>query len=99
MTTQTLTANRLGDGIVVYLADDGQWTEHMPHASIARSAEAGAKLLEIGARAAANQMVIDPYLIDVTEEDGRVQPVRLREAIRAEGPTVETRQTQAASAR
>jgi hypothetical protein len=32
--------------------------------------------------------VVDPYLIEVTREGAVPRPVRLREAIRARGPTV-----------
>jgi len=90
MTTKILTANRLCDGIVVYLTVGNRWTETLSEASLARADDASARLLEIGARAVADQQVVEPYLIDVTTENGSAQPVRFREAIRAGGPTVET---------
>ena len=33
-------------------------------------------------------VVIDPYLIDVTDEGGTYKPTSIRESIRAFGPTV-----------
>ncbi len=90
MTTQVLTANRLSDGIVVYLTRGDGWTETLSQASLARADEEGARLLEIGAHQVADRQVVEPYLIDVTDEDGQVRPLRFREAIRAGGPTVET---------
>ncbi|TIT17423.1 MAG: DUF2849 domain-containing protein, partial [Mesorhizobium sp.] len=42
----------------------------------------------IGATAYANNEVVDVNLIDVTVVDGLVEPVRLREKIRAAGPTI-----------
>ena len=90
MTAKILTANRLRDGIVVYLRDDGEWSEAISKAAVARAPEDDARLLETGAQAVADQQVVEPYLIDVTAESGPLRPVRFREAIRAAGPTVET---------
>ncbi|RWC89145.1 MAG: DUF2849 domain-containing protein, partial [Mesorhizobium sp.] len=46
------------------------------------------RLEAIGAAAYANNEVVDVNLIDVTVVDGLVEPVRLREKIRAAGPTI-----------
>ncbi|RWH08821.1 MAG: DUF2849 domain-containing protein, partial [Mesorhizobium sp.] len=40
--------------------------------------------------AAASNEVVDVNLIDVTVINGAVEPVRLREKIRAAGPTIRT---------
>jgi hypothetical protein len=79
-------ANRLVDGVVVFLDDSGQWTTRLEHAAIARDQRAADILLE---RARAEAFgVIDPFLVAVTEEDdGRIEPVSLREKIRASGLT------------
>lgn len=79
-------ANRLVDGIVVFLDDAGQWTDRLERAAVARDKRAGEILLE-RARAEARS-VVDPFLVAVTEDDeGRLEPVSLREKIRASGLT------------
>ena len=86
---KVLTANRLCDGIAVWYADGG-WAETVGHADLAHDKAAEDRLEAIGATAAANNEVVDVNLIDVTMVDGLVEPVRLREKIRAAGPTVRT---------
>jgi hypothetical protein len=86
---KVLTANRLSDGIAVWYADGG-WAETVAHADIAHDKTAEDRLEAIGAAAGANNQVVDVNLIDVTVVDGLVEPVRLREKIRAAGPTIRT---------
>ncbi len=86
---QVVTANRLRDGVVVYLAANGQWTTDIGAAALARDAQAASLLLSIGAVAAAESRVIEPYLAAVVEEGGSVVPVTLRERIRATGLTMD----------
>lgn len=79
-------ANRLADGVVVFLDDKGHWTRHLESAALARDSQAGEILL---ARAKAESFpVVDPFLVAVTE-DGRgvLEPVSLREKIRVSGLT------------
>ena len=90
MTAKVLTANRLSDGIVVYRTADGTWAEAISDASVARAADDETKLLAFGARSVAARQVVDPYLIEVSDDEFAVRPLRFREAIRATGPTVET---------
>ncbi|WP_296745230.1 DUF2849 domain-containing protein [Mesorhizobium sp.] len=84
---KVLTANRLSDGIAVWYADGG-WAGTVGHADIAHDKAAEDRLEAIGAAAAANNEVLDVNVIDVTIVDGLVEPVRLREKIRAAGPTI-----------
>ncbi|RWF99102.1 DUF2849 domain-containing protein [Mesorhizobium sp.] len=86
---KVLTANRLSDGIAVWYADGG-WAEAVTRADIAHDKAAEDRLQAIGAAAAANNEVVDVNLIDVTVINGAVEPVRLREKIRAAGPTIRT---------
>ena len=83
---QVASANRLADGMVVFLDAAGQWTERLDRADIARSKPAAEGLL---ARAQAESFtVVDPFLIAVIEdEEGRIEPLSLREKIRASGLT------------
>ncbi len=84
---KVLTANRLTDGIAVWLGANGQWLDHIDDALIARHAEAVAALEAAGQAAFHDNRVLDVAVIDVEEVDGEIYPVRLRERIRAAGPT------------
>lgn len=83
-----VTANRLCDGVVVYLREDGTWTEWIAEGCIAGDEEASQVLLETGEGAAEGNVADAPYLIDVRVDGGQVVPLRYRERIRAEGPSI-----------
>ena len=85
---QVLTASRLTDGIAVFCGSDGTWTPDILGAAGAQDDTARRALEVRAAQAVDDQHVVDPYFIDVTESAGTFQPVRLRERIRASGPTV-----------
>ena len=81
-----ITANRLGDGRVVFLGPDG-WA---PAIEVALALEDEAAVEAALARAtadAADNLVVDPYAIAVGRQAGRLRPERLRERIRLHGPT------------
>lgn len=84
---QVLTANRLRDGAVVYLGDDGQWDTRFDHLRVAADKVEAAALETIGAQAVTDRIVVGPYLIEVGSVGGRVVPLRYRERIRAIGPS------------
>jgi hypothetical protein len=87
--SQVITANRLTDGIVVYVGHDGAWTGQLSEAKLFGSkAEAESGMLAAGDDAKRN-LVVEPCLIDVTDEASGRQPLTLRESIRARGPTVD----------
>jgi len=88
MNARILTANRLGDGAVVYRDAAGNWVEDIADAEIARDEYAEKVLTEAGARALAARLVVGPYLMEITEDAGTPRPVSQRERIRAAGPTV-----------
>jgi hypothetical protein len=83
---QVASANRLSDGVVVWLDDAGEWSIRLDRAAIARDGRSGEILLQ---RAQAEAFaVIDPFLVAVTEDDdGTIEPLSLREKIRASGLT------------
>jgi hypothetical protein len=83
-----LTANRLHDGIVVYLAADGRWVESIEGAVVVRSAEDARTLQAQGAGDVARNLVVEPYLAAVAETGGRLAPARMRERVRMDGPSV-----------
>ncbi|MCG6858126.1 MAG: DUF2849 domain-containing protein [Salaquimonas sp.] len=82
-----ITANRLSDGAVVYLAAEG-WLTEITHAAVLNAHDAIEAGLAAAARAVANREIVDTAAIDVTVEDKGPVPVRLRERIRAFGPTI-----------
>ncbi len=89
MAPQVATANRLTDGIVVFLGYDGEWTRHIDEARIAERDDDIADLLQ---EAEAEASVVGVYLIDVDvrshEGLGRtVRPESYKERIRAYGPS------------
>ena len=84
---KVLTANRLIDGIAVWYAPDRRWSETLSGAEVARDKAHEEKLDAIGKAAFAANQVLDVDLIDVDMIDGEIVPLRLRERIRAAGPT------------
>ncbi|KZM47930.1 DUF2849 domain-containing protein [Labrenzia sp. OB1] len=84
---KVITANRLLNGDVVWLAGTGDWVERITLAKVFEGKEAVAEALAQGVAAEDRQEVVSVYAMDVTVEDGVIVPVRLREKIRATGPT------------
>ncbi len=87
MADKIVTANRLDDGLVVYLNGAG-WSERIEDASIAGDDAAADGLLAEAEGQGQEIRVIEPYLIEVALEGAAPRPVSYREAIRAQGPTV-----------
>ncbi|MDX2288503.1 MAG: DUF2849 domain-containing protein [Hyphomicrobiaceae bacterium] len=78
-----LTANRLADGVVVYLADADRWSEDISAALLAFGAEETAELERAGVAAVASRLVVAPYAIEVDCDGEYVRPLSVRERIRA----------------
>jgi sulfite reductase (NADPH) hemoprotein beta-component len=90
MTLRMVTANRLHDGAVVYLAADDDWTRNV-ESGLAANTEDADKLMTTAEEAVHNQLIVAPYLIDVevdVQSSRPVRPIRFREQIRAKGPTI-----------
>ena len=87
---QMIIANRLRDGVVVFLASNEGWDTAIGAGALLDNDADAAKLLAVAKRHEAECQVIDPQLIDVEVEDGKPRPTAIREAIRAFGPTVRT---------
>jgi hypothetical protein len=80
------TANRLRDGVVIYLNAQGLWVTEVTEARVATTPEQEAELkaaLDAGVK---NSLLIDTQIIDLSADASK--PARLREQIRAVGPTV-----------
>jgi hypothetical protein len=84
---RALTGNRLADGEVVFW-NGGAWVEDFADAEIFAEDEAAAAA-EAHAKTQTT-IVVDPYLMDLTETDGVWVPVAYRDRLRALGPTNHT---------
>lgn len=82
-----LTANLLSTGEAVWLSSNGRWATTISSSEIARGAEAEAKLESRGRASLARHEVVDVNLVEIALQDGNPAPLRLRERIRAAGPT------------
>ena len=90
MATQMVTANRLTDGMVVYLTKSGDWATQFAAGAVLADQPAADAALEDAAKAAKQQLIVGQYLIDVLVEGDAVKPTSTRERIRADrGPTIE----------
>ncbi len=85
---QVITANRLKDGTVVFLGPDVGWVEQIAEARVFDAADSIAPALAATKKDEQDNLVIDVYAIDVDSKNGILRPTKLREAIRATGPTV-----------
>jgi hypothetical protein len=88
MTLKVVTANRLGDGAVVYLAAAGAWSAWLEDAAAAETPDGEAALLSHAEQAVETRLVVGPYAMAVTRDRGRLRPTSQREVIRARGPSV-----------
>ena len=80
-----VTANKLQDGVVVYLGDDDQWTPHVLSAARFEDSDADNVLAAACSRV---EEITDAYLVSVDLEGAIIGRERLRETIRKAGPTV-----------
>jgi nucleotide-binding universal stress UspA family protein len=85
---QILTANRLRDGIAVFLTRSGEWSEAIDDAVLALEPEAAAALEQRAKLAEAACIVTGSYLVDAERRGGHVRASHIRERMRALGPTV-----------
>lgn len=88
MTLHIITGNRLTDGVVVFLAKDGGWTEMLAGSRVIENDEELAQMKTLADAAAKAAIVVEPYPIGVTRDGGDIRPVRYRERIRAYGPSI-----------
>ena len=83
-----VTANRVGDGAVIYRTGDGGWTTQFERAAVVTTAPAAIELLD--AAVADDLGAVGAYVAPVRLEDGgKLRPGNLRERIRLAGPTID----------
>lgn len=82
-----LTGNELTSGAAVYLDGEGRWVEDLQAARVFAKDEAEARDEALAATKATGRIVsLEIEQVNVLE--GEIVPVRLRERIRAAGPTM-----------
>ena len=81
-----VTANRTGDGSVIYRTSSKSWSNKLADAAVVRTADEARTLL---AEATADDVgAVGSYIAPVTVTGGKIEPGNLREHIRAEGVTI-----------
>jgi hypothetical protein len=85
---QLVTANRLRDGIAVFLTSSGTWSETIDEAVLAVEPQAAAALEARAKDDEKKTIVTGSYLVDAERLNGRVRASHIRERMRALGPTV-----------
>ena len=86
---QMVIANRLADGLVVFLGPGDAWLRRISDGRVLQSAAEAEEALAVAKRHEAENIVVEPTLIEVSlDEAGEPRPVEIREAIRAFGPTI-----------
>lgn len=78
-----ITANRLNDGIVVYLGNANKWVRELEAARVANEASELEQLESIAGKAVAEQTVVGVYAMDVDILEGIPAAKSVREKIRA----------------
>ena len=87
MKKQILTANSLHSGGVVFLSKEGKWSTYISKAWVSDNSEMVQLFESLGSRAVKNQLIVEPYLLDISIENGLPTPIRFREQIRVNGLT------------
>ncbi|WP_069307930.1 DUF2849 domain-containing protein [Methylobrevis pamukkalensis] len=87
---QILTGNHLVTGDVVFRTASGDWSVHVDEAGVLEDKAAVEAALAAAAEDVARCVLVGVEAIDVVVAEGRVVPKRLRERIRADGPTVKS---------
>jgi hypothetical protein len=80
---QMITANRLTDGVVVYMTADSGWSENFTDGAVWSDKGSADAALVASEEAVKAQYIVGPYLFDVAVTEAGVQPVGARERIRA----------------
>lgn len=85
---KAITANRLSDGRVVFLSETGGWSLSIGDVRLFADGPELEGALAFGKAQEAARIIVDSYAIDMEVSGEKALPLRLRERIRALGPTV-----------
>jgi hypothetical protein len=91
-----ISAQFLGSGAPAYLTASGAWSAELRNAATLLAQERDG-LLEQAARQ--EQVVCDPYAFEVRVHNEQIDPISVRERIRARGPTTRIRRPDVAEGR
>ena len=86
---QVVTANRLRDGLTVFLTAEMNWSQDFGEAAVADDDTAASTLLRTAENAVSEGIVVDPYAFEMEDREGHPRARDRRERIRATGPTVQ----------
>ncbi|MEO9336720.1 DUF2849 domain-containing protein [Mesorhizobium sp. SB112] len=86
MPQQVITANRLTDGVVVWLGAEERWNAELDRSSIFDEIQAAALVAKLADRD--TNIAVDVRAVPVEAVDGQVVPTERRERLRAVGPSV-----------
>ncbi|MEO1066342.1 MAG: DUF2849 domain-containing protein [Pseudomonadota bacterium] len=84
---KAITANHLTGGHVVFFASGGTWSKNMDDAALYTNDDAFDAAMKAAHLDQDRHYVVGVYEIDVELAAGGPRPQKLRERIRAEGPT------------
>ena len=83
MTVQVVTANRLRDGVIVWLTPDLKWSEDYADSKVLRDEAEGKAALDAAAGDVKARLIVGPYLAEFNETPEGLQAASARERIRA----------------
>jgi Protein of unknown function (DUF2849) len=86
---KVVSANRLSDGVVVYVGADGSWVGSLDRARLFVSGAEAAAGLEAAEEDAKRNLVVEPFIVEVTADAKSAEAVSLRDKTRAHGPTID----------
>jgi hypothetical protein len=84
-----ISANRLTDGLVVYLISEGVWTADISQAKGFVSDNEVDSALQIAKADEKRNLMLDPFAVEVEAIDNGYEPLSRRNSIRAKGPTID----------
>jgi len=84
-----ITANALVPGTVVFRTEDGGWSGEIAAARVYGSFDIAETDVAHAQHDVAARIILDPYAVEIESQSGGSVPVKLRERIRAFGPTVD----------
>jgi len=85
---QMIIANRLRDGIVVFLDANAGWVPSIKDGLVIEDPTDHERWLATAKAHEAKCLIVDPNLIEVVVDEKGPRPTAIREAIRAFGPTI-----------
>jgi hypothetical protein len=83
MTVQVVTANRLRDGVIVWLTPALSWSEDFAESKVLRDEAEAKAALDAAGGAVKARLVVGPYLAEFNETPEGLQAASARERIRA----------------